>query len=84
MIHSKSSKQERAINVPHFFMEKQKNNQKNDDVLINIAVMKYDRNSVDPSNIYTPILGEITPAQDKQACKLPSAVDSRNNQKKSV
>ena len=65
-------------------MEKQKNNQKNDDVLINIAVMKYDRNSVDPSNIYTPILGEITPAQDKQACKLPSAVDSRNNQKKSV
>ena len=34
---------------------------KSSDVLINIGIMKYDRNSLDPSNNYTPVRGKSLP-----------------------
>ena len=55
-----------------FFRGKtKKNNPKNDDVLINIGIMKYDHNSVDPSNIYTPIRGKSLPLKINKHANYP-------------
>ena len=44
---------------------------KNDDVLINIRIMKYDRNSVDPSHIYRSIRGKSLPLKINKHANYP-------------